>query len=128
MKVNFIIIKKMLFYLFIIQEPIPVNVGSACINAKERETRRGKKRKGIEAHRVRHRTTSQATDALTGDEEQNGKQENKKKETGSGSPTQLAWTIQSPPTVEVTGWWIGSGDCIIWSLRLVLCLKIGDLL
>ena len=26
----------------------------------------------------------------------------------------------------VTGWWIGSGGHIIWPLRVVLCLKIGD--
>ena len=25
-------------------------------------------------------------------------------------------------------WWIGSRGYVIWSLRLVLCLKIGDLL
>ena len=59
--------------------------------------KRVKKRKGIEAHRVKHPTPSQATDALIGDEEQNGKpEENKNKETGSGSPTQPLWTIQSP--------------------------------
>ena len=76
-------------YLFIIQEPILANDGLARTNAKERKSRRGKKRKGFEAHRVKHTTSSLATNALTGDEEQNGKQENKKKETGSGSPTQL---------------------------------------
>ena len=30
--------------------------------------------------------------------------------------------------VEVRGWSIGSGDYAIWPLRVVLCLKIGDLL
>ena len=33
-----------IIYLFIIREPIPVNDGSASINAKERKARRGKKR------------------------------------------------------------------------------------
>ena len=28
----------------------------------------------------------------------------------------------------VTGWWIGSGDYVIWPLRMVLYLNIGDLL
>ena len=37
-------------------------------NAKERETRRVKKRKGNEVHRVKHPTPFQATDALTRDE------------------------------------------------------------
>ena len=55
---------------------------------KERKVRRGKKRKGIEALRVKHPTPSRATHALIGDEEQNGKEENRKKETGSGSRTQ----------------------------------------
>ena len=40
---------------------------------KEREARRAKKRKGIEALRVKHPTPSRATDALIGDEEQNRK-------------------------------------------------------
>ena len=48
---------------------------------KERQVRREKKRKGIEAQTVKHSTPSRATYALIGDEEQNGKQ---KKETGSG--------------------------------------------
>ena len=29
---------------------------------------------------------------------------------------------------EVTGWWIGSGGYVIWPLRVVLCLKTGDLI
>ena len=66
-------------YLFIIQEPILANAGSACINAKERKVRRGKKRKGIEANRVKHPTPSQVTDVLTGDEEQNRKQKRAKR-------------------------------------------------
>ena len=53
--------------------------------------RRGKRRKGIEAQKVKHPTPSQPTDAFIGDEEQNGKEteENKGKETGSGLPTRL---------------------------------------
>ena len=26
------------------------------------------------------------------------------------------------------GWWTGFGGCLIWHLRVVLCLKFGDLL
>ena len=26
--------------------------------------------------------------------------------------------------VEVIEWWIGYGGCVIWPLRMVLCLKI----
>ena len=88
-------------HLFIIREPIPANAGSARINAKKRKARRRKKRKGIEAHRVRHPTPSQATDALIGDEEQNGKRKRtKRKKRGVGPPTQLPWTIQLPPTMR----------------------------
>ena len=51
---------------------------------KERQVRRTKKRKGVEAQRVKHPTPSQATDALIGDEEQNGKQKStKRKKQGS---------------------------------------------
>ena len=47
--------------------------------------RRLKKRKGIEALRVRHQTPSRATDALIGDEEKNGKQKRtKRKKQGAG--------------------------------------------
>ena len=61
----------------------------ARINAKERDKkkrqeRRAKKRKGIEAQRVKPSTPSQAIDALIGDEEQNGEQ---KKETRNRPPT-----------------------------------------
>ena len=41
--------------------------------------RRTKKRKGIAAQRVKPSTPFSVTDALIGEEEQNGKQENKKK-------------------------------------------------
>ena len=57
------------FYLFIILEPTLSTVGSLRINAKERQARRVKKGKGIEAQRVKHATPSRATDALIGDEE-----------------------------------------------------------
>ena len=50
-----------------------------------------KKKKGIEAKRANHPTPSQATDALIGDEEQNGKQENKIKEKER---------IQNPTTLD----------------------------
>ena len=46
--------------------------------------RRGKKRKEIEAQRVKHPTPSQANDVLTGDEEQKGKQKIKSKKQGVG--------------------------------------------
>ena len=55
------------------------------------------RRKGIEAQRLKHSTPSQATDVPRGDEEQKGK---RKEETESGSPTQLPWIIQSPPTTR----------------------------
>ena len=47
------------------------------------------KRKGIETQRVKHPTPSRAIDALIGDEEQNGKIENKKKEKGKVSLIQI---------------------------------------
>ena len=54
----------------------PTTAGSACMNAQEREkeerrVRKAKKRKGIEAHRVKPPTPSQTTDAHIGDEEKN---------------------------------------------------------
>ena len=77
--------------------------GSAHINAKERDkkerkVRGAKKRKGIEAQRVKHPNPSRVTDAPIGDEKQNGNKRTKRKR--SGSPTQLPWTIQSPPTTR----------------------------
>ena len=67
----------------------PATVGSARINVKEREkkerqVRRMKERKGIEAPRVKYPTPSRATDALIGDEEQNGKQKKLKKKRNRG--------------------------------------------
>ena len=44
-----------------------------------KKERRVKRRKGIEAQRVKPSTPSQSIDALIGDEEQNGKQKKKKK-------------------------------------------------
>ena len=38
-------------------------------------------------------TQTRETDALIGDEEQNGKQKKKKKERDIGPPTQLSWSI-----------------------------------
>ena len=57
-----------------VPNPAAQNHSSQCINAEER----GKKRKGIEANRVKTPAPSQAIDALTGDEEQNGKQKRPK--------------------------------------------------
>ena len=62
----------------------PITAGSARINAierekKERNVRRVKKRKGIEAQRVKPPTPSQAIDALRGEEKQNGKQKKVKR-------------------------------------------------
>ena len=52
---------------------------------KERKVRRVKERKGIDALRVKHPTPSRAIDALTGEEEQNGKQKRtKRKKQGAG--------------------------------------------
>ena len=55
--------------------------GSECINYQERRVRIAKKRKGIGALRVKPPTPSLGIDALIGDEEQNGKQKQEKKET-----------------------------------------------
>ena len=54
---------------------------SMCISANERDKkeRRVKKRKGTEALRVKHLTSSLATDALIGDEEQDGKRKRTKR-------------------------------------------------
>ena len=38
------------------------------------------------------------------------------------------YNIDTQEKVEVTGWWIGSGGYVIWTLRVLLCLKTGDLL
>ena len=67
-------------------------MGSARINVKEREVRRVKKRKGIEAQNVKHPTSSRAIDALIGDEDQNGKHGNKKKDLEI-----IRWTYSKNP-------------------------------
>ena len=63
--------------------------------SKERE-----KRKEIEAQRGKHPTSSRVTNALIGDEVQNGNQKRTKRKNESGSPIQLPWTIQSTPTTR----------------------------
>ena len=69
----------------------PTTVGSEHINIKEREKRerklrRVKKRREIEAQRVKHQTLSWTYDELIGVEEQNGKQKRtKRKKQGAGS-------------------------------------------
>ena len=60
----------------------------------------GKKRKGIEALRVKHPTPSQAIDAIIREEEQNGKQDNKKKQEAVPQP--------SYPGIYILGEWIES--------------------
>ena len=57
----------------------PATTGSARINGKEREkkkgqVRRAKKRKGMEAQGVKPSTRARTTDALTGEKGQNRKQ------------------------------------------------------
>ena len=60
---------------------------------EERQERRGKKRKGIKAQKVKFPTPSWAIDAFIGDEEQNGKQ---KKETEQvPNPTTLDHSVTS---------------------------------
>ena len=60
------------------QEPTHASVGSGHIyakkrNKKKRQVRRAKKNKWIESQRAKPLTPTKTTDALTGDEEQNGK-------------------------------------------------------
>ena len=59
--------------------------------------------------RGRNPTSIPVIDALIGEEEQTGKKKReRKKETGEGSPTQLPWTLRSPPTEDI--WYnVGSG-------------------
>ena len=72
------------------KEAAAVTAVSVRINAKEREKKERKvrivkKMKGIDAERVKYSTAFQATDALIGDEEQNGKQKRtKRKKQGAG--------------------------------------------
>ena len=63
----------------------------ARINDKEGNARRKtKKRKGIEAQRVKPSTPSWAIDALIGEEEQNGNRKNKETERDTN---QAPWII-----------------------------------
>ena len=56
-----------------------------CASTPRKEKRKVKKRKEMEAQRVNHPTPYRATDALTGDKEQNGKLERtKRKKQGAG--------------------------------------------
>ena len=70
------------------------------VNAKEKQGRRAKERKGTEAQKAKTPTPTRVIDALIGDGEQNEKQKNKKKETVRGPSTQLPWTLRSPPTTR----------------------------
>ena len=54
--------------------------------ATPRKEKQEEGRKGIEVHRVKHPTLFQATDALTGDEKQNGKQKKTKRKKQGASP------------------------------------------
>ena len=92
-----------ILFLFIIRESNPATAGSARTNVKKGEKKeriRGEKReekRGLR-QRLKPHVPTLAIDALIGDEEQTGKKEERtKKETGSGSPTQVPW---SPPTTR----------------------------
>ena len=69
-------------YLFISKRLNPTTAGSARINAKERQGRRAKGKKGVEAQ-VKYPTLIQAIDAFIGDEKQNEKQEKRTKRNGA---------------------------------------------
>ena len=58
-------------YIHVKQEPSATTAGSVRVNSKEREVRRGKKKKGIEAERVKPYTSIRAVGALIGEEEPN---------------------------------------------------------
>ena len=73
-----------IFILFIKQRPNPTTAGSARINAKERQARRAKKRKGIEAERVKPPTPTRATDDFIGGEERKAEGRRKRKKQGAG--------------------------------------------
>ena len=77
-------------------ESNPATAGSARTNAKEKQVRRVKKKKSIKAQRTKLPTPTRPIGAIIRDEEQMGGK-NKKKESENGPPTQLPWTIQSPP-------------------------------
>ena len=56
-----------------------IYIYTTCITYLRKDEGRAKKRKGIEAQRVKPPNLFRAIDALIGDEEPNGKQEKKKK-------------------------------------------------
>ena len=60
---------------FIIREATPATAELARINAKERQGRRAKKRKGIEAQRAKPPTPTRAIDVLIRDDEQKKKKQ-----------------------------------------------------
>ena len=60
--------------------------GSTCVNTKERQVRIVKRRKGIEPQRAKHPGLSRATNALIGNEEQNGKKKRTKERNRERSP------------------------------------------
>ena len=68
--------------------PISATTKSARINVKERKVRRVKKRKGVEAQRVKPPTPPWAIDALAGDEEQKGKQKRTKRKKQKGKTSE----------------------------------------
>ena len=98
-------------YLFIIREPTRCHAPTP-----RREWKDGKKR--IEAQQAKPRPSIPANYALI-DEEQTGKEERTKKETGNWSPTHLPWSLRSPPTTyrdhTVSLFWIWI--CILTAFR-----------
>ena len=67
----------------------------------ERQMRGMKKKKVVEAQKVKLSIPTQAIDVLIGDEELNEKQKKEQKERiGIGPLIQLLWNIQSPPTTR----------------------------
>ena len=73
-----------IFFLTCLHSSIPLH-GSVRTKAKnERQVRRAKKRKGIEAHSVKPPTPTRAIDVLILDEEKNGKQKKEEKERNRG--------------------------------------------
>ena len=72
------------YFIFLFKYLNPTTGGSERINVKERkkkerQMRKAKKRKGIEAPRVKNPTQYRAINALIGDEYQNGKQKRTKR-------------------------------------------------
>ena len=73
------ILIRIFIYLFVRRIHTPTTAKLTRINVKERDkkgrqVRRAKKKKWVEAQRVKPLTTSRGIDALIGNEEQNGKQ------------------------------------------------------